>query len=183
MDKKEIDLIEVFQNIIQKKERIFVLKSRFVNILKEQSVFSADFLSKEEIIWLANNLDFIEPIMKSDKAKGVLWYLHNYKEGYIQDISRKVCSYSTPVRYWILTLENCWLVESRTSTYGDKRVFYHLNYDQYPNIIGALLHLMVKKYGEEYLNKLITPKRRNDGTIIDKQTESVIKGRRRNSLI
>jgi len=116
--------------------------------------------------------------MKSDKAKAVIWYFHKYKEDYIQEVSRKLYSYSTPVRYWIKTLQNCWLLESRVSTYKDNRIYYHLNYEQYPNIIGSLITLIRYWKGVETLNQFITPRKRTNRTIVDKQTDSV-KGKRK----
>lgn len=126
-----------------------------------------------------NNIDCIERIIESKKACAIIWCLHKHKECYPAEISRLTRNWGNAVNHWLKNLKKkTWLIEERESNFSNDRVFYHLNYSQYPTIIGTLLITMKNKYGETGLDKLITPDTKN-GEIIDKQYEAIKKIRLR----
>ncbi len=172
----ELDLVQVFKDILQHQQPIYEVKSKFINILKGQSVYTTQ-LSKEECSWMIHNIDCIENIINSKKAIAILWYLYKYKESYIQQIARCIRSYTAPVRYWINSFKKLWLVEERQSTFRKDKVYYHLNFNVYPNIIAVFLKVIKDKYGEDELNNMIRPNLNPDNTIQDKQYEAIKKSR------
>ncbi|MFA5176328.1 MAG: hypothetical protein WC413_03675 [Candidatus Nanoarchaeia archaeon] len=179
MTTQELDLIQVFRSVLGHQQPIYEIKSKFINILKDQSSFSTQ-LSKEECSWMIHNIDCIENVINSKKAVAVLWYLHKYKESYIQHIARCLRSYTAPVRYWVDSYKQLWLVEERQSTFRKDKIYYHLNHQQYPNIIGIFVTLIKEKYGEEFLDNMVRPNLSSNNTIEDKQYNAIRKIRNAN---
>lgn len=172
----DLDLIQTFRDILGHQQPIYEIKSKFINILKGQSSFTTQ-LSKEECSWMIHNLDCVENIINSKKAVGVLWYLHRYKESYIQHVARCLRSYTAPVRYWVDSFKKLWLIEERSSSFRKDKIYYHLNFNTYPNIIASLLVLIKEKYGEDYLDNIIRPNLTISNTIEDKQYNAIKKVR------
>ena len=143
--KKVIDLLSIFKNVVGREEPLFLIKSKFINILKEHSSYKTS-LSKKEVGWIINNLDMVDNIYDSKKACLVLWHLHRRKESFIQEIGRELNSYASPVKYWVKSLQHKCLIESRVTTYKSRglhnKVYYYLNTKEYPNIIGTLIFLI-----------------------------------------
>lgn len=176
---KDLKLLHVFEDILNSNSPIMAIRMKFINILRDTSSLKTS-LSPDEINWMVHNLDCIENIMRSKKAKTVMWCLYRKKETYIQEIARCCRDYTPPIRYWINFFKNLWLLEERQASFNKQRVYYHLNYKTYPNIIKAFLEIITKTHTEEYLDSLIKPNRRNDNTIVDLQYESVIRAKRVN---
>ena len=169
----QLDIKQVFSQIVNKEQPTYQLKSKFINILKKQSKYDTS-LSRDEVNWMVQNIDAIENILSSERACAVIYCLFKYKECYIAQISRLVRSYTSPVKYWINSLKKVWLVESRGSQFRNDKVFYHLNKNIYPNIISCFVSMMVDRYGKQGLNNLITPDRK-DGGVVDKQYSAITK--------
>lgn len=178
-NQNSLDLNQVFKDVIGHQQPIYEIKSKFINILKGQSVYVTD-LSKEECSWMVHNLDCIENILKSKKAIAILWYLSKYKESYIQQMSRCLRSYTAPVRYWVNSFKKLWVVEERHSTFRKDKIYYYLNINTYPNIINVFLNLIKEKYGEEQLEYMIRPNLTYNNNIEDKQYNAIKKIRNKN---
>ena len=170
-EERLLNIVDIFDDILNNNSPVYVIQLKFINILNGNSQYKTSLL-KDELQWMAHELDCIEKIFSSKKATMVIWYLYRKKETYIQDIARSCKSYSNPIRYWIKVLKKVHLVNQRTSIHHKKKVFYHLNYQMYPNIIGTILEMLRQRHGEEYLDSLIIPARRIDNTIIDLQGDS-----------
>ncbi len=172
--KNNLDLMQVFKDVLGHQQPIYEIKSKFINIMKGQSVYATN-LSKEECSWMIHNIDCIENILNSKKAIAIIWYLHKYKESYIQQISRCLRSYTAPVRYWINSFKKLWIVEERQSTFRKDKIYYYLNYNTYPNIVGVFINLIKDKYGEEQLENMIRPNLTYNNMIEDKQYNAIKK--------
>lgn len=172
-----LDLKQVFKKVINNEQPIYQIKSKFINILKNQSKYITS-LSRDETNWMVQNLDAIENIVNSKKAVAIFWCLFKNKECFTAQIARQTRSYTSPIKYWLNSFKSIWLIEERSSAFRKDKVFYHLNKSVYPNLIGTFIVLMKEKYGEPELNNMITPDRTN-GMIVDKQYDAIrnIKGR------
>lgn len=176
--KKELNVLKIFDDIVNNRSPVLETRMKFINILRGTSEYSI-ILDDNEKNWMIHNLDLIANIIHSKKAIMIMWCLYRQKESYIQEIARCCRSYTTPIKYWINVFENCWLVESRRTSFGKRKIFYHLNYENYPNIIETFLELLRNKHNEEYLDSLVIPNRKNDGTIIDLQKDALYKARKK----
>ena len=175
---RELNVLKIFDDILNNKSPILEVRMKFINILRKTADYDTPF-NDNEINWMIHNIDCIPNIVNSKKAIMVIWCIYRQKETYIQEIARCCRSYTTPIKYWITLLENLWLIEKRISTFGRKKVFYHLNYKNYPIVINTFLELFKQKHTEEYLDSLVIPNRREDGTLIDKQKEALKNARRK----
>ncbi len=174
---EDINLKQIFSQVINKQQPIFTIKSKFANIMKDQSNLTIN-IPKEEIVWLMNNIDCIERIIESKKATSIIWCLYKYKECYAAEIARLTRNWTNTVNHWLKNLKKkTWLIEERQSSFSNDRIFFHLS-KTYSNIINTLILTMKDKYGEAELNKLVTPDMKN-GEIVDKQYNAIKKIRDR----
>ncbi len=173
-DKNNLDLMQVFKDVLGHQQPIYEIKSKFINIMKGSSTYDTN-LSKEECSWMIHNIDCIENILNSKKAVAILWYLNKYKESYIQQISRCLRSYTAPVRYWMNSFKKLWVIEERQSSFRKDKIYYYLNLNTYPNIINVFMGLIKDKYGEEQLENMIKPNLTISNTVEDKQYNAIKK--------
>lgn len=174
---KHVDIVEIFNDVLNYDRSINEIRNVFINILKNKSNNITD-LNDHECNWMIQNIDAVECILNSKKAVAVIWCLHKRKESYISEMARLCGSYVNPIRHWISKFQKMWLVESRHTTFGRKIVKYYLNNEIYPHIIHTLIDIIKKKYSEEELDLLITPTRRRDKTLIDYQNEALARSRK-----
>jgi len=177
---KELDVLNIFDKIYFKKTATTELRSIFLGVLRETSTYNTS-LSREECTWMLNHMDWIAKIIKSKKASIVFWCLFRYNSPYIQEMGRYCNSRTDPIRHWIIKFRNMWIVDSRPSL--GSSIYYFLNIDIYPNIIGAFLKMIEQEHGRNYLDLMTTPQRDQEGNPIDIQGDSVKEAQRKKTSL